>query len=135
MSTKARSEFDKARIQQTTQNDARRIRTRVQAAQNSDRAGVQWRWPFELMQNAHDAGPRDGNDQVEVKFVLQDTRLVVRHTGKPFTAQELAALLSGGSSKEFDSEETTGRFGTGFLVTHALSTRVHRRCTNNGRKL
>ena len=39
-------------------------------------------------------------------------------------AQELAALLSGGSSKEFDSEETTGRFGTGFLVTHALSTRV-----------
>lgn len=124
MSTKARSEFDKARIQQTTQNDARRIRTRVQAAQNSDRAGVQWRWPFELMQNAHDAGPRDGNDQVEVKFVLQDTRLVVRHTGKPFTAQELAALLSGGSSKEFDSEETTGCFGTGFLVTHALSTRV-----------
>ncbi len=36
----------------------------------------------------------------------------------------MAALLSGGSSKEFDSEETTGRFGTGFLVTHALSTRV-----------
>lgn len=33
-------------------------------------------------------------------------------------------MLSGGSSKEFDSAETTGRFGTGFLVTHALSTRV-----------
>ncbi len=33
-------------------------------------------------------------------------------------------MLSGGSSKEFDSEETTGRFGTGFLVTHAVSTRV-----------
>lgn len=124
MSTKALNDYNKARIQQTTQNDARRIRTRVQAAQNSARAGVQWRWPFELMQNAHDAGPRDGNDQVEVKFALQDTRLIVSHTGKPFTAQELAALLSGGSSKEFDSEETTGRFGTGFLVTHALSTRV-----------
>ena len=55
---------------------------------------------------------------------MQDTRLKVSHTGKSFTAQELAALLSGGSSKEFDSEETTGRFGTGFLVTHALSTRV-----------
>lgn len=76
MSTKARSEFDEARIQQTTQNDARRIRTRVQAAQNSARAGVQWRWPFELMQNAHDAGPRGDNDQVEVKFALQDTRLI-----------------------------------------------------------
>lgn len=26
--------------------------------------------------------------------------------------------------EEFDNEETTGRFGTGFLVTHALSTQV-----------
>ena len=33
-------------------------------------------------------------------------------------------MLSGGSSKEFDSEETTGRFGTGFLVTHAVSSQV-----------
>jgi hypothetical protein len=38
--------------------------------------------------------------------------------------QDLAALLSGGSSKEFDSTETTGRFGTGFLVTHVLSLQI-----------
>ena len=76
------------------------------------------------MQNAHDAGPRDDNQRVEIAFVLGDDQFVVSHTGKPFVAQELAALLSGGFSKEFDSEETTGRFGTGFLVTHALSTRV-----------
>lgn len=123
MSKLARSEFDNARIQQTTQNDARRIRQRVEAArQGPARAGV--RWPFELMQNAHDAGPRDGGEKVEIDFVLADERLAVSHTGKPFMAQELAALLSGGSSKEFDSEETTGRFGTGFLVTYALSTKV-----------
>ena len=123
MSELARIEFDKARIQQTTQNDARRILQRVLAAQqNPTRAAI--RWPFELIQNAHDAGPRDGDDRVEIKFLLEEDRLVVSHTGKPFVAQELAALLSGGSSKEFDSEETTGRFGTGFLVTHAVSTRV-----------
>ena len=123
MSKLARDEFDDARIQQTTQNDARRIFQRVDAAQqNPARAGV--RWPFELIQNAHDAGPRDGDDRVEINFTLWEDRLVVSHTGKPFVAQELAALLSGGSSKEFDSEETTGRFGTGFLVTHAVSTRV-----------
>ena len=123
MSKLARSEFENARIQQTTQNDARRIRQRVEAArQGPARAGA--RWPFELMQNAHDAGPRDGGEKVEIDFVLDDERLAVSHTGKPFMAQELAALLSGGSSKEFDSEETTGRFGTGFLVTHALSTKV-----------
>ena len=123
MSKTAREEFAKARVWQTTQNDARRIRQRVEAAQqDSTRAGV--RWPFELIQNAHDAGPRDGDERVEIDFVLCDDRFVISHTGKPFVAQELSALLSGGSSKEFDSEETTGRFGTGFLVTHALSTRV-----------
>ncbi len=123
MSKTALQEFQQARVSQTTQNDARRIRTRVEAAQqNPTRAGV--RWPFELIQNAHDAGPRDDNDRVEISFILQEDNLVVSHTGKPFTSQELAALLSGGSSKEFDDEDTTGRFGTGFLVTHALSTRV-----------
>lgn len=120
MSETALAEYNEARITQTTQNDARRIRTRVEAAlQNPNRAGV--RWPFELVQNAHDAGPRDGDDRVEINFILQDGMLVASHTGKPFTPQELAALLSGGSSKEFDDEETTGRFGTGFLVTHGLS--------------
>ena len=123
MSKLARTEFDNARIQQTTQNDARRILQRVNfAQQNPTRAGI--RWPFELIQNAHDAGPRDSEDQVEITFELTESQLVVSHTGKPFVAQELAALLSGGSSKEFDSEETTGRFGTGFLVTHAVSTQV-----------
>ena len=123
MSKTALAEFQEARVSQTTQNDARRIRTRVDAAQqNPTRAAV--RWPFELVQNAHDAGPRGENDRVEIDFILQGDRLVVSHTGKTFTSQELAALLTGGSSKEFDDEETTGRFGTGFLVTHALSTRV-----------
>ena len=123
MSKLAREEFDNARILQTTQNDARRIFQRVRAAQQSSpRSSI--RWPFELIQNAHDAGPREGDDRVEITFVLSEDRLVVSHTGKPFVAQELAALLSGGSSKEFDSEETTGRFGTGFLVTHAVSTQV-----------
>lgn len=123
MSKLALEEFDDARILQTTQNDARRIYQRVKAHQeNPPRASI--RWPFELIQNAHDAGPSEGNDRVEINFTLSDDRLVVSHTGKPFVAQELAALLSGGSSKEFDNEETTGRFGTGFLVTHAVSTQV-----------
>ncbi len=124
MSKTALSEFNDARQQQITQNDARRIRTRVEAAlQNPARAGV--RWPFELVQNAHDAGPRDGDDYVEIDFIFRQGELVASHTGKPFVPQELAALLSGGSSKEFDDEETTGRFGTGFLVTHGLSPHVH----------
>jgi hypothetical protein len=49
------------------------------------------------------------------------------HDGVPFDSQDLAALLSGGSSKEFESDVTTGRFGTGFLVTHVLAERTHLR--------
>ena len=76
MSKIARAEFDDARIQQTTQNDARRIRQRVEAAQQGPaRAGV--RWPFELMQYAHDAGPFEGDERVEIDFVLSDDQLTV----------------------------------------------------------
>lgn len=123
MSEIAQAEYDKARTHQLDRNDARRIRTRVTAAQeNPARARV--RWPFELIQNAQDAGPRDGASFVDIAFLQQSDNLVASHNGHPFVAQELAALLSGGSSKEFDDEETTGRFGTGFLVTHAISTRT-----------
>ena len=122
MGRTARKEYEDARERQITKNDARRIRTKVEEAARQGRAGV--RWPFELMQNAHDAGPRDGENLVKIYFTFKNNELVVSHTGKPFIAQDLAALLSGGSNKEFDDDETTGRFGTGFLVTHALSTHV-----------
>ena len=88
MSRTALTEYNNARITQTTQNDARTIRTGVKTAQqNPARAGV--RWPFELMQNAHDAGPRAGDQHVKISFTFRDNDLVVSHTGKPFTAQEL----------------------------------------------
>lgn len=123
MTTTALNEYNQARQHQLTRNDARRIRARVEEAQqNPDAASL--RWPFELMQNAHDAGPRNEAEFVKVVFRSEEGDLAVSHTGKPFSAQELAALLSGGSSKEFNGLETTGRFGTGFLATHALSTKV-----------
>ena len=123
MSEIALNEYSSARERQLTRNDARRILTRVDDARQKP-ASASRRWPFELIQNAHDAGPRAGDERVEIAFRFQGNDLAVSHTGKPFSPQELAALLSGGSSKEFDDQETTGRFGTGFLATHALSTRV-----------
>ena len=114
--------FLEARVAHTTRSEASRIEIKVDAAQNPDRAG--FRWPFELLQNAHDSGPRAGHGRVDVDFEWRDDELVVKHTGNLFTIKELTALLSGGSSKELDDDETTGRFGTGFLVTHGLSARV-----------
>jgi hypothetical protein len=123
MSQRARQGYEQAMSLQHSKNEARRIRTLVkQAQENTQMSG--FRWPFELLQNALDAGPRDGRDFVSVTITRNEERLTVAHDGRPFTFGDLAALLSGGSNKDFESTETTGRFGTGFLVTHAVATKI-----------
>ena len=126
MSQEAYDVYEKALKDQHSRNEARRIRTRVdQARQSPHSAGI--RWPFELLQNALDAGPREGRNAVTVRLRCEPAKVVFEHDGAPFSSDELAALLSGGSSKEFESETTTGRFGTGFLVTHVLAERTRLR--------
>ena len=123
MSENALREAQAVDREQAHRNDARRILQRVALALDSQlSSGV--RWPFELLQNAHDFGAREGENLVEVEFCQLDETLGVSHNGRIFSIPELKALLSGGSSKEFDGVDTTGRFGTGFLVTHAISSRV-----------
>lgn len=126
MSEEAFQIYSIAETEQHSRNEARRILTRVDQARKSPHAaGV--RWPFELLQNALDAGPRSGKSTVKVGLRDDGTTMVFEHDGAPFAPNELAALVSGGSSKEYESEETTGRFGTGFLVTHVLAERVRLR--------
>ena len=108
---------------QHSRNEARRIRARVTEARQS-MASAGMRWPFELLQNALDFGPRTGNSSVAIHLSCEQSIVAFEHDGVPFTSNDLAALLSGGSSKDFESEVTTGRFGTGFLVTHVLAERT-----------
>ena len=124
MSEIARQAMDRARTDRENQNDANHILRKVNPVRGNP-AVAEERWPFELIQNAHDAGSREGQNRVDVAFVLSDDgNLVVSHTGKHFESRELEALLTGGSSKEYEGKDTTGRFGSGFLSTHVLSTRV-----------
>src|SRR5882724_13350315 len=123
MSEAAFKIYEEALKEQHNRNEARRIRTRVAEARGSPHsAGL--RWPFELLQNALDTGPRSGRSCVSISLRQTLSTVIFEHDGAPFTSEELAALLSGGSSKEFESEVTTGRFGTGFLVTHVLAERA-----------
>lgn len=108
---------------QHSRNEARVIRKEVAQARVSPHTAG-FRWPFELLQNALDAGPRSGRTSVAIRLRCSSSRVVFEHDAVPFTCGELAALLSGGSSKEFESDLTTGRFGTGFLVTHVLAERT-----------
>ncbi len=123
MTEKAYKEYERARVRQLSKNDARRIRTKIDDARKDPHlAGP--RWPFELLQNAHDAHPRPGKQKIDLLFDCREKRVIFEHNSAPFLSSDLAALLSGGSGKEFESADTTGRFGTGFLSTHVLSTRV-----------
>lgn len=123
MSETAFKLFDETFREEQGRYQARRIRTRVAEARRSlPSAGP--RWPFELLQNALDSGPRVGNSSVGIRLSSEETKVAFEHDGIPFTTSDLTALLSGGSNKDFESEETTGRFGTGFLVTHVLAERT-----------
>jgi hypothetical protein len=120
MSHDALRSYHDAREGQLLRNEARHILTKVNEARGRPHAAAT-RWPFELLQNALDAGPRAGRTSVTVTLRQEPGRVVFEHDAAPFSSSELAALLSGGSSKDYESEETTGRFGTGFLVTHVLA--------------
>lgn len=118
-----RGRFQDTLAQQMHAAVARRVQAKVHdARRDPDRAAS--RWAFELLQNAHDAGPRPGRKGVAVSFRYAEGVLTFEHDAAAFRMEEVAALLTGGSSKDFASTETTGRFGTGFLVTHALAEKV-----------
>lgn len=123
MSTDFQQQFKEVRDAQLQRNEARRMRTLVAMARGDiHRSGK--RWPFELMQNAHDPGPRQKFTTVDIVLSFNGTSVIYEHNGRPFSMRDLAALLSGGSSKDFESSQTTGRFGTGFLLTHVLANQI-----------
>ena len=79
------------------------------------------RWIWELIQNAVDCGIRD-EKSIKVRVRFDGKTLQFEHTGGCFLPDELGALITGGSTKPYGRpSEYTGRFGSGFLVTHILS--------------
>lgn len=95
------------------------------------------RWPWELIQNAKDTVVKRENDKfVDVVFrrYIDDKGhqcLSFSHNGAPFSAKALVGLKWKFSAEKRNEEitedgirrdkQSTGRFGTGFLTTHALS--------------
>lgn len=95
------------------------------------------RWPWELIQNAKDTVVKRGKDKfVDVVFrrYIDDKGhqcLSFSHNGAPFSAKALVGLKWKFSAEKRSEEitedgirrdkQSTGRFGTGFLTTHALS--------------
>src|SRR5260370_6218990 len=120
MSETALALYEKAPNVQAQRTEARLSWTGVRDAW-ADTMGAEAGWTFELLQNVHDGGPRANKELVNVAVRWDGAAVRFEQEGTRFGLQEVAALLSGGSSKEFESDDTTGRFGNGFMVTEALA--------------
>ena len=79
------------------------------------------RWIWELIQNAKDTIANDPRrDGINIRIEIEGDTVRFRHDGSPFTPEARFGLLYKYSNDK-ESQESTGRFGTGFLTTHCLS--------------
>lgn len=79
------------------------------------------RWVWELVQNAKDTIAKDPNRKsVDVRIEIEGDIVRFKHNGAPFTPEARLGLLYK-YSEDKENQESTGRFGTGFLTTHCLS--------------
>lgn len=96
-------------------NVAKRLRALNQPTDNDRK-----RWIWELIQNAKDSIAGDLSRKVDVSIEITGDIVKFKHNGKPFTMDARFGLLWK-YSEDKENQESTGRFGTGFLTTHCLS--------------
>lgn len=100
------------------------------------------RWPWELLQNAKDTvvkrrNPEERYVDVIIKHYIDSEgkkKLYFEHNGEQFTNKAITGLIWKFSAEKRNEQTTedgltrdkqsTGRFGTGFMTTHALSMTV-----------
>ena len=104
-----------------TENTAQGILNHLRELE-SNRARMQRRWIWELLQNARDAAA-DHNTHLVATVELGNGELVFQHNGRGFTMEEVAHLIYHGSTKLEDAD-TLGQYGSGFLTTHLLSPEI-----------
>lgn len=81
------------------------------------------RWIWEMVQNAKDVPNNFG--KVDIKIELKQNSLIFSHNGSYFSVDNVLGILQQVSSKDSKNENgQTGKFGTGFIGTHLLSTKV-----------
>lgn len=97
-------------------NIAKRLRELNQPTETDKK-----RWVWELIQNAKDTIASDPNrNSINVRIDINGDKVTFTHDGNPFTLNARFGLLWKYSEAK-ENQESTGRFGTGFLTTHCLS--------------
>jgi len=90
----------------------------MQRVRNNSDERYALRWLSELLQNTRDCAYKDQG--VKILIELQDDNLIYKHNSKPFRVKDILSLINQVTSK-VDDDETTGKFGTGFMTTMLLS--------------
>ena len=113
---------DEIRTRVLTENTAQGVLKTLRDFE-SNRARMQTRWIWELLQNARDTVA--GRDSCLVASITyEQDELVFQHNGCRFTDKEICHLIYHGSTKVEDNDATIGKFGSGFLATHLLSSEI-----------
>ena len=82
------------------------------------------RWIWELIQNAKDVDNKF--NKVEIKIELNQKSMIFSHNGSYFTIENVLGILQQVSTKDSKNlKGQTGKFGTGFIGTHLLSSKVN----------
>jgi hypothetical protein len=90
----------------------------MQRVRNNSDERYALRWVSELLQNTRDCAYKDQG--VKILIELLDDKLIYKHNSKPFRVEDILSLINQVTSK-VDNNETTGKFGTGFMTTMLLS--------------
>ncbi len=132
LSTTYKQKFEESEHRAHYQNIATKILRDMNDLRSKaqDSVTVPRRWIWELIQNAKDVHYDNG---VSIRIDFEDNdlhpKVIFRHNGKPFTADNIRFLIEQISTKDRAKDtdgkrKNTGRFGTGFLTTHLLSEMV-----------
>lgn len=86
------------------------------------------RWVWELCQNAKDVCNSSGKIMIKIHFDEERKKMEFCHNGRAFNLDNIVCLIEKASSKDRKisdvAERKSGKFGTGFLTTHLLSSKV-----------
>ena len=115
------SEAQRAFDYATYKQPADKIRQNLSKIYNNPASSAK-RWVWELVQNAKDIRNKFGKVSIVIELESEN-KLIFRHNGDPFKINNIIGLIRQVSSKDSlnEDDETTGKFGTGFICTHILS--------------
>jgi hypothetical protein len=113
-------EIEEEERKQSLSIPAKRLREKLLPLKSKEEQTAK-RWFWELLQNASDY-----NQTVDILLEIDDNNVTFKHTGNPFSVQDVLNLISPDSGKDKDEvkKENIGKFGSGLVSTHILSSEI-----------